>query len=369
LKPAVYDFAKQRIDTTQHGFMRGRSTITNLACFSQFLSKCLDNNSQVDVIYTDFCKAFDSIDHYVLIQKLSNFGFSNSLVNLFKSYLVSRTHLVEYQNVRSTLVMPTSGVPQGSNLGPLLLLIFINDLPTVINCHKLLFLDDLKIYCEGDINSLVNWCNVNHLILNIEKCSIMTFSRTLSPISNNYKIGDVLLSRKESVDDLGILFDKGLSFVDHINSITSTAFKNLGYIHRNCKSFRDIACWKLLFFAFVRSKLEYGSLIWYPIYKVHINRVESVQRRFLKFLIFLEEGNYPIQGIDQAVLLQRFNMYSLGVRRIVASVKFLNDLLHNCLDCPPLLDYINFYVPRISSRSFVPFYCDKARKKKQCIFF
>jgi hypothetical protein len=170
-----------------------------------------------------------------------------------------------------------------------------------------------------------------------------------------------LLSRKESVDDLGILFDKGLSFVDHINSITSTAFKNLGYIYRNCKSFRDIACWKLLFFAFVRSKLEYGSLIWYPIYKVHINRVESVQRRFLKFLIFLEEGNYPIQGIDQAVLLQRFNMYSLGVRRIVASVKFLHDLLHNCLDCPPLLDYINFYVPRISSRSFVPFYCDKAR--------
>jgi ribonuclease P/MRP protein subunit RPP40 len=174
------------------------------------------------------------------------------LVNLFKSYLVSRTHLVEIQNVRSNLVMPTSGVPQGSNLGPLLFLIFINDLPPVINCHKLLFADDLKIYCEitvndceslqGDINSLVNWCNVNHLILNIEKCSIMTFSRTLSPISNNYKIGDVLLSRKESVDDLGILFDKGLSFVDHINSITSTAFKNLGYIYRNCKSFRDIAC-------------------------------------------------------------------------------------------------------------------------------
>jgi hypothetical protein len=136
----IYDFAKQRIDTTQHGFMRGRSTITNLACFSQFLSKCLDNNSQVDVIYTDF----DCIDHYVLIQKLSNFGFSNSLVNLFKSYLVSRTHLVEYraraiaiiivdsmariiiiyaicrsfnwklkiifQNVGSNLVMPTSGV-------------------------------------------------------------------------------------------------------------------------------------------------------------------------------------------------------------------------------------------------------------------
>jgi hypothetical protein len=154
---------------------------------------------------------------------------------------------------------------------------------------------------QGDINnSLVNLWNVNHLILNIEKCSIMTFSRTLSPISNNYKIGGVLLSRKESVDDLGILFDKGLSFVDHINSITSTAFKNLGYIYRNCTSFRDIACWKLLFFAFVTSKLEYCSLIWYPIYKVHINRVESVQRRFLKILIFPEEGNYPSNTRDRS---------------------------------------------------------------------
>jgi hypothetical protein len=114
----------------------------------------------------------------------------------------------------------------------------LRDYICIIDCESL----------QGDINSLVNWWNVNHLILNIEKCTIMTFSRTLSPISNKYKIGDVLLSRKESVDDLGILFDKGLSFVDHINSITSTAFKNLGYIYRNCTSFRDIACWKLLFF-------------------------------------------------------------------------------------------------------------------------
>jgi hypothetical protein len=92
--------------------------------------------------------------------------------------------------------------------------------------------------------------------------------------------------------------------------ITSAAFKNLRYtrIYRNCKSFREITCWKSLFIAFVRSKLEYGSLIWYPIYKIHVNRVETVQRRFLEFLIFLEEGNYPMRGINQADLLQRFNM-------------------------------------------------------------
>ena len=164
---------------------------------NQFLSKCLDKNSQVDVIYTDFSKAFDCIDHYVLIQKLSNFGYSHSLIKLFESYLINRTQFVEYQNVRSRLTTPTSGVPQGSNLGPLLFLLFINDLPSVLSCHKLLFADDVKVYNEiasiddcrslqESINALVNWCSVNRLNLNMDKCSVISFTKKLKKIIYNY---------------------------------------------------------------------------------------------------------------------------------------------------------------------------------------
>jgi hypothetical protein len=91
----------------------------------------------------------------------------------------------------------------------------------------------------------------------------MTFNRTLSPISNNYNIGDGLLGRKESVDDLGMLFDRGLNFVDHINSITSVAFKNLGYFYRNCKSFLDITCWKSFVFCvcYVKARIRFIYLV------------------------------------------------------------------------------------------------------------
>ena len=144
----IYNSTKHMISPYQHGFQQKKSTITNLTSFSQYVCEILDNRGQCDVIYTDFTKACDQIDHLILVEKLNRLGFSNSLIKLFQSYLHEREHVVKYRNFISKSFFPSSGVPQGSNLGPLLFLLFINDLADVAGCKKLMFADDFQLYTE-----------------------------------------------------------------------------------------------------------------------------------------------------------------------------------------------------------------------------
>ena len=137
------------------------------------------------MVYTDFSKAFDRVDHYTLLNKLRVIGFDSCSVELFGSYLNGREQFVFYNGYRSSNYTATSGVPQGSNLGPLLFNLFINDLPELINCKCLLFADDLKIFYQVEsvqdchflqrqLNILEDWCTDNKLDLNVSKCKICT---------------------------------------------------------------------------------------------------------------------------------------------------------------------------------------------------
>jgi hypothetical protein len=368
----IYAGVKNYISPHQHGFVERRSTLTNLAYFSQYVSEAIDSKYQVDVLYTDFQKAFDQIDHFILLRKLEQFGFDNSLLALFQSYLLDRRHYVTYQNFVSKSFTPTSGVPQGSNLGPLLFLLFINDMVNVITCEKLLFADDLKLFIriesdsdfnllQNNLDAVVEWSSRNRLSLNTAKCFVSSYSRIRSVKEHTYIIDQHRLERVYKFKDLGVTFDTELNFNDHLNNIVSKALKTYGFIFRNCKDFSNPKTLLLLYTSLIRSQLEYCSLIWYPIYITNINELEKVQRKFLKLLSFQLDGVYPIRNYDNNMLLGRFKLKSLYTRRVNAVVSFLYKLVHHKIDCSFLLSKISFHVPRMNSRNYTTFYIPSYR--------
>lgn len=367
LHDRIYHSINTKISIHQHGFMKGRSTTTNLFCVTQYISESLDKHSQTDVIYTDFTKAFDRLDHQLLLNKLEKIGLSYSLLLLFKSYLTNRVQYVALRGFKSIEFGATSGVPQGSILGPLLFNIFINDIIDEIDLPCLLYADDLKIFTIIDniddcfqlqacLNKINNWCIVNKLLLNANKCNVLSFSLKSSPIIFDYNLDNVIIQRPLTFRDLGVTFDNKLSFINHIDTIVSEAFKNLGFIVRTSREFTNTDTLKILYQSFVRSKLEYASLIWCPSYDIHIKNLEAVQRRFVKLLWFRSDGTYPTIGFPQNDLLKRYSMSTLEDRRIYFSQVFLFKSLNNDFDVPDIISKLNFHVPRLTSRTTQVFY-------------
>jgi len=203
-----------------------------------------DIGAQVDVIDTDFSKAFDSVNHKVLLHILRSSGFGDPLLSWFESFLTHGPQWVKLSDIRSEPFIATSGVPQGGHLSPLLFSLFVNNAQSVLHHSRLLcFADDMKLYriiqsvedrslLQDDLNRFVMWSELLGLALNVAKCRSMSFTRTRSPIINTYLINGVRISSVDSLRDLGFVFTPSLSPRSHITSITCKAFKLLGFIRR-----------------------------------------------------------------------------------------------------------------------------------------
>ncbi|CAF4867365.1 unnamed protein product [Pieris macdunnoughi] len=337
----------------QHGFTKNRSTVSNLTVFTEYILKGMDEGEQIDAIYTDFEKAFDRVDHVILLHKLLALGIRGDLYRWIKSYVTNRRQAVVMGGHRSTFINVTSGVPQGSILGPLLFNAYLYDIQ---NCFKyseyLMFADDKKIFLkiksiencvqlQQDLSRLEIYYKRNKLSLNIGKCSKITFTRKHKKIQFCYKIRDTTIKQVNLVGDLGILLDDKMSFSEHIDNITEKAYKQLGFVKRVCKSFRNIKCIKCLYFAFVRSTLEYACTVWSPTYKKYIEAIENIQIKFLKFLSFKDFQKYS-SYIDSC---KYFGIESLECRRKQYDLIFLHAICNGLIDCPDLLPLLLFHAP------------------------
>lgn len=365
----LFNHMKPFINEAQHGFMTNRSTVTNLSVFTSNIYDALENKQQIDVVYTDFQKAFDKVDHDILLRKLAEYGLSHNMLKFFISYLGSRSFVVRFNGNTSGKFEPNSGVPQGSNLGPLLFLIFINDLPDVLTFSKsLLFADDQKMFLkinsyqdclklQSDINDLYNWSIVNNLPLNIQKCNILTFSRNKSPLLYDYCMGDISLRRVTTITDLGVTYDNTLNFKEHVDDIVTDSYRLLGFILRQSYNFNNINTLKKLYFSLVRPKLEYASTIWYPHLLGLIKEIEKVQNKFLRFLYFKEFDHYPdYTNIRSAYLRNRYEIQSLSIRRNIGLAQFGFKIWNNNINDSYLLSLLKLKVPEKVTRMSLMFY-------------
>lgn len=337
LYDSIYASVHPYLSPLQHGFMSGRSTITNLASVTQYISESLDNRGQVDVVYTDISRAFDTISHPILLKKLSAFGFSPAFTNLMRTYLQERVAYVCYNGFHSYTYEITSGVPQGSNLGPLLYLLYMDDLLKSLTCPALAYADDLKIYSviltpadadliQANVDMIFKWCNDNKLKLNIGKCSKVTYTRRTLYYVHTYQVDNIPLVANNTIRDLGVTFDSSLNFISHINELCRSASKALGFIIRNTREFSDTSLIRVLYFALVMSKLEYASIVWYPIYNVHCQNLERIHRRFLRLIAYKTTGSYPPRGANLDDIMTEVRVGSLASRREYQSATFLKNL-------------------------------------------
>ncbi|XP_071634648.1 probable RNA-directed DNA polymerase from transposon X-element isoform X3 [Temnothorax longispinosus] len=180
---------KNVIIDEQHGFVAKRSTSTNLLLYHDYFTSAIEEGYQVDAIYTDFKKAFDSVEQDLLIKKLRAYGLDGAFLRWLSSFIIDKTQTIKFRNFFSRIINATSGVPQGSHLGPLLFNLFINDIIAVFkHCGFLLFADDLKVYrriinildailLQLDLDRLSSWCNKNKLYFNLSKCHVIHFNK------------------------------------------------------------------------------------------------------------------------------------------------------------------------------------------------
>ncbi|XP_074040340.1 uncharacterized protein [Leptinotarsa decemlineata] len=269
----VWHKVNNLINEEQHGFVPKKSTSTNLLSFSHDVLRNLENSTQVDVIYTDFQKAFDKVNHDVLLNKLSLCGATKGTMKFLASYLNERMFRVKFSTNYSDEFQSKSGVPQGSNLGPLLFLIFINDLSAEIKySNYLLFADDLKFYrkidcvqncskLQKDIENVYQWSVKNKLPFNTSKCIVMTCTRKKDKIEYAYEMENITLARVSNVKDLGVRYDSTLSFKKHIETVVSQGLRSLGFVLRQSKHFRNYQTVIRIYNALVRPKLEYCAAV------------------------------------------------------------------------------------------------------------
>lgn len=325
----------------QFGFLPKSSTSDALITALHDWYSYLENRNSVAVALFDLTKAFDKVPHGPLLLKLHSAGLNGPLLSWCRSYLSNRTQSVSVHGVSSNPAPVISGVPQGSVLGPLFFLIYVNDLCSSNfsqSSSLVLYADDTTLYkpissdedvdqFQSDIDTIQNWFISNHLTANASKTKLMVISTKKDALPNlHLTMNNQIIERVLAVKFLGIHICSNLSWNQQIDHICKKARKITGYIHR-CFNSSSPATRRTLYLALVRPIFEYGSITWHPLNKTLSNRLESAQRFAAR--VILQAWNSSNDD-----LLLNANLPLLAKRRDIASLCHLYKILNSLCSSP-----------------------------------
>ena len=331
----------------QYGFVSGRSTDTQLLTSLAHWQKALDEDIPVDVVYMDFKKAFDSVPHVRLLNKLKSYGIEGHLLSWIKDFLGNRSQFVKVNNAKSNQRPVTSGVPQGSVLGPTLFIYFINDLPLVSSVNTKIFADDTKAYSriesENDkvnmqetIDKMYEWTQRWQLMFNETKCKVLHLGQNNE--GHAYYIGNgnnrIRLEVTELEKDLGVYVDKHLNFEEHINKITSKAASKCARILKNF-SYRNKEVLVPIFKTIIRPILEYANSTWCSGLKKNKAEIEKVQRIYTKNI-------YQVKHLSYEDRLKRLQLPSLEFRQFRGDLIQTYKIARNIYDQETVANLFSF---------------------------
>jgi hypothetical protein len=322
--------SNQLINLSQHGFMPDRSCQTNLLEFLDKLFAMLDDNEPVDIVYLDFSRAFDKVSHAKLIQKLENHGIKGKIQDWIKSWLRDRTQYVEIKGKRSETRAVKSGVPQGSVLGPLLFIIYINDLDysAVMNIIRK-FADDTKgaskVRTEEDVtnfqkslDNLTKWSKEWSMNFNISKCKVMHCGRNNKKAE--YFMDGIKLKTVDSERDIGVCISSNMKPSAQCADAANKARAVLNQLTR-AFHYRDKTVFIRLYKQFVRPHLEFSSSVWSPWSIADIQCVEKVQMKAVKMVSGLVANEYEARLVE-------LNLWTLEKRRRMADLVQCYKIVH-----------------------------------------
>ena len=327
----------------QHGFRKKRSCETQLVQFFHDLANNLDGGKrrkhlQTDVLVMDFAKAFDKVPHKRLMHKLNFYGIRGNTSKWIEAWLNNRSQVVVLDSTSSDSAPVVSGVPQGSVLGPVLFLLFINDLPLGISSSVRLFADDCVLYrnissyadclqLQEDLSKLQHWEKTWLMKFNVSKCQVMRVSRHRAGniINHDYLLNGQTLEVVDSTKYLGVTFNSNLDWSTHISNVSSKATRTLGFLRRNL-AFAPQQTKAMAYKTLVRPQVEYASPVWAPYTQVNVQKIEKVQRTAARWV---SRRWRKTSSVDD--MLSNLSLDTLEHRREVSSLclfyKMHNDLV------------------------------------------
>ena len=342
VKPFLVTFLEEKklLSRDQHGFRAKHSTCLNLLESLNDWTKQLDSKKEVFVAHIDFARAFDSVSLPKLLYKLQNAGIVGNVLSCIKSMLFDRSQQVKVGVSLSNPKAVTSGVPQGSVLGPVFFIFFINDITQMAVPPSIpkLYADDLKVYSstvndndgkafQGTLDKITSWSEIWQLPISKEKSKwlLLTNKNKKSPHSDcKFELAGITLPRVKEVLDLGVNFNSRLNFSNHVDITIAKAKQRLFLLKKSFKS-RNADTLLLGFKTYIIPILDYCAQVWSPQDSKDKRRIESIQRMFTKRLIGYNGLNYPER-------LEKAGLHTLELRRLHADLCLCYNIVHKNLE-------------------------------------